>query len=414
MLMADDKSPGKSVPPDDPLAGAKAYFSVLRVARDFGPQATVGAIYTDREMHTVRQTLCDDGEDDNPCRVAFNRVGGFDTRLKFGSNWLLTAQTLLSSTRLMDGTYKAGPASALYLERSSRNLEYNVLYQDTSAGFQTNTGFFRRPDVRRLSNEMQYRIRREGGFLQWHGPTLFTINNWDHNGTRLEWFGNLNYRWVFQRQTDFGFYGNLGHERLRPVDFPDMLTVNRDYAHYHAGTFFDFGYFKCMVIRGEMNFGTDTNFDPAAGEPVAAKSSFAQISATVRPTNALTVENTYLLNRLAELNGAAAIFNNHIIRSKWNYQFTRDFSLRFIGQYNAVLANPALTSLQTTKAFNADVLFTYLVHPGTAVYVGYNSDLQNIDRNLGVDPNGNLLRTRNTFINDGRQFFVKVSYLFRF
>ncbi|MGH9508857.1 MAG: hypothetical protein ACRD2M_02885 [Terriglobales bacterium] len=39
---------------------------------------------------------------------------------------------------------------------------------------------------------------------------------------------------------------------------------------------------------------------------------------------------------------------------------------------------------------------------------------QNLDRSLGLDPDGNLLRTRNRFLNDGRQIFVKVSYLFRF
>lgn len=413
-LLADDKSPGKSVPPDDPLAGTKAYFGVVRVTRDIGTRATVGVIYTDREMHTVRDTICDDGDDNNPCRVSFNRVGGFDTRIKFGSNWLLTGQGLASSTRLMDGSYKAGPAFDFYLERSSRKLEYNVMYQDTSPGFQTNTGFFRRPDVRRLSQFSQYRFRHEGKVLQWHGPSAFIINNWDHNGTRLEWFGNTNYRWVFQRQTDFGVYGNLGHERLRPVDFPDTLTTNRDYAHYHVGTFFTFGYFKHVVAMGEMNFGTDTNFDPVFGAPVLAKSGFAQLALTVRPTNGLTVENTYLLTRLHELNGPAAIFNNHIIRSKWNYQFTREFSLRLIGQYNTLLANPAVTSLQQTKNFNTDVLFTYLVHPGTAVYVGYNSNLQNLDRSLMTDPNGNLLRTRDQFINDGRQLFVKLSYLFRY
>ena len=33
---------------------------------------------------------------------------------------------------------------------------------------------------------------------------------------------------------------------------------------------------------------------------------------------------------------------------------------------------------------NFDVLFTYLLHPGTAVYVGYNSNLENIDPGLCV------------------------------
>jgi hypothetical protein len=52
---------------------------------------------------------------------------------------------------------------------------------------------------------------------------------------------------------------------------------------------------------------------------------------------------------------------------------------------------------------------------GTAIYIGYNSDLQNYDPSLAVDPTTlNIHRTRNGYINDSRQFFVKVSYLFRF
>ena len=81
-------------------------------------------------------------------------------------------------------------------------------------------------------------------------------------------------------------------------------------------------------------------------------------------------------------------------------------------QYNAVLANEDLTVLRTTKNFNADFLLTYLPHPGTAFYLGYNSNLQNLDPSLGIGEFG-LLRNRNHFINDGRQLFVKLSYLFR-
>ena len=70
-------------------------------------------------------------------------------------------------------------------------------------------------------------------------------------------------------------------------------------------------------------------------------------------------------------------------------------------------------TLQTSKNFNGDVLFTYLLTPGTAIYAGYNSNLQNLDPTLAQTPDG-LLRTRRAFINDGRQFFIKVSYLFRY
>jgi hypothetical protein len=117
-----------------------------------------------------------------------------------------------------------------------------------------------------------------------------------------------------------------------------------------------------------------------------------------------------------------AVVNSNVVRSKWNYQFTREFSLRFIGQYNGVLTNPKFSSLQTTKNLNFDILFTYLLHPGTAVYLGYNSNLENVDPGLCIhlpgstqcDPNGGgLLRSTNGLTNDGRQLFIKISYLFR-
>jgi hypothetical protein len=142
-------------------------------------------------------------------------------------------------------------------------------------------------------------------------------------------------------------------------------------------------------------------------------SGYAQAGLNVRPAKGLSIANTYLLSRLRDKVTDANIFNAHIIRSKWNYQFNRELSLRFIGQYNATLSNPLYTTLQNTKNFNADFLVTYMVHPGTAVYVGYNSNLQNLDPSLANTPDG-LLRTRDRFLNDGRQVFVKISYLFRY
>lgn len=407
-FFADDKSPGESVLPNDPLSGAKAYFSVIRVSHDLGKGSTIGFILTDRELNTVPLTVCTN----NSCIIGQNRVAAVDTKLKLSSKWVASVQAMTSFTKFNDGTHKGGPSYEVFVERSSRLLEFNAEYQDTAANFGTETGFFRRPDVRRYNQFIMYRFRREGKKLQWHGPSLSTLNNWDHRGTRLEWFGNVNYRFIFQRQNDFGVYANLGHERLRPTDF-SALSANQDYAHNQRGFWLDFGYFKQVSIGGEVNWGQATNFNPGNGPPVLARSNFASLYATIRPVTGLTIDNAYLLQRLRD-EIAGADFNNHIFRSKWNYQFNREFSLRLIGQYTSVLANPLRSGLQSTKQFNADALLTYLVHPGTAVYLGYNSDLQNLDPTLGLDPNGNILRTRSRFLNDGRQIFVKVSYLLHY
>jgi hypothetical protein len=419
MLFADDRSPGLGVTPYDPLAGHRAYYGVLRVNHDIGRDSSIGLIYTDREMKTVPgEAQCTD----NPCIVGSNRVGGFDAKIKPDAKWLITVQALESHTKFYDGTHHGGPTFDWFVERSSTKTEYNAQYQDTAAGFETDTGFFRRPDVRRLSQIAVYRFRREGKTLQWHGPSISTINNWDHSGTRLEWNTNVNWRFILSGSSNFGVYGNAGHERLRNADY-DTIPVNQplDYAHNHRGFWFNYGYFKPVLLSAEVNWGQETNYDTSMGPPVLAKANNIQFVATVRPVKGLTIDNTYLLARLRDVNTNANMFNNHILRSKWNYQFTRALSLRVIGQYNAVLSNYnaafpqyALSSLPPAKNFNADVLLTYFVHPGTAVYVGYNSDLQNFTNPPSVDALGNLSRTPEHFLNDGRQIFVKISYLFQY
>ncbi len=418
-MLANDRQPGDSVIGTDPLSGQSAYFGVVRVNRELGKNNSIGMIYTDRELHTNPNTFCTS----TGCETGFNRVGGVDAQMKFGQNWQMNAQAVTSETKFNDGTHESGPAYQVYAERSSRRLEFNTMYQDISPGFETLTGFVNRTDYRRFSNFASWTFHTEGRHLVAHGPRLFELTMWDHSGTRLDYQLNPNYEWDFPRNSAFILASNWEHERLRPVDF-STLTANRDYAHVIGAAEFKTQYFKWLNLDVEMDWGTATNFVPRTGPPVLAYQNTAIMRGTVRPTKGLTIENTYLMTRLLDQNTNLNIFNNHIMRSKWNYQFTKEFSLRLIGQYTTTIANPGFTTLQNTKQFNGDVLFTYLLNPGTAIYVGYNSDLQNIDPTLQRTCGGlacapgesfdGVLRTRNSFLNDGRQIFIKLSYLFRY
>jgi hypothetical protein len=407
-FLANDRAPGRNVIETDPLSGRDAMIGVFRLNREIGQGNSVGLIYTDRELHTSPLTSCTATR----CVVGFNRVGGFDTQIKINQNWQLNAQAVTSDTKFNDGSRQSGPAYQVYAERSSRKLEFNTMYRDIAPGFNADLGFVNRTDLRRFSNFMSYTRHPEGKHLVSHGPNLFELTLWDHNGTLLNYIVNPAYNWNFQRQSFFQVFGQLDHERLRPIDF-SALTANRDYAHVTGGVSAGTQYFKWINLQAEIDWETATNFVPRAGPPVLVNSNTGFVRGVIRPTKGLTIENTYLLTRLQDHPTGANVFNNHIMRSKWNYQFTKEFSLRLIGQYVTTIANPALTTLQNAKSFNGDVLFTYLVHPGTAIYVGYNSNMQNLDRSLANTPDG-LLRTRSTFLNDGRLFFVKVSYLFRY
>ena len=115
---------------------------------------------------------------------------------------------------------------------------------------------------------------------------------------------------------------------------------------------------------------------------------------------------------MSELSDSRRVFDNHIGRAKLSWQPTPRLTLRSIVQYNSLVADPSLTSLETTKNLNVDFLATYLVNPWTALYVGYNNNQNNL-RLVPTDDASELVRT-DRLGPDSWQFFVKASYLFRF
>jgi len=147
----------------------------------------------------------------------------------------------------------------------------------------------------------------------------------------------------------------------------------------------------------------------------------AQVLFTLQPLRQLTADNTYLLDRDHSVANGALVYESQTFRTKVNYQFTRAISARVIVEYDSTPANPAETSLLRKKQVGTQALFTWLPHPGTAIYIGNNNDLQNLDRALcnrlpsgACDSNDTVAPRSPQFLNDGRQIFVKASYLFRF
>jgi hypothetical protein len=414
-LFADDESPGKSVPRNDPMAGQRAFFSVLRVNRDIFKQSSIGFIFADREFRgdLAGRILSDLPEN---AQTRSNRVTGIDGRFRLDKSWVATAQTATSMTRYLDGTRSAGPAYEATLNRRGRQFNMSSRFSDRSPGFNTDAGFIPRLDIREFNQNLSYRWRPEGKrFIAW-GPNVFGGATWDHSGTRLNWIVSSQLVFDFVAQTQIQVFYAPENERFRPQDF-SSLTANRDYHRITRGFSFVTSALRQVDIRGEFRFGQRINIDPPGTlQPELVDRTSGNLALTLRPVHRLRIDNTYLLFRLTDRGNHRSVFNNHIIRSKWNWQFNRELSLRVILQYDALLANQLNTSLETRRNFNADFLVTYLLHPGTALYVGYNSNLQNVDLLPCAMPTtcSTLTVRTNRFINDARGFFVKFSYLFRF
>jgi Domain of unknown function (DUF5916) len=424
-FVADDRSPGLIVPDNSPLSGTRAYFAVGRVSHDIGDQSSIGAVYVDREY---------DGN--------FNRVGGLDASFRLGKNWTSWFRSLVSSTYATSDVvsavntssssgntiappaigYTFGQDHEAVLNGYGRRFSYELMYQDITANFHTDAGFVPRTDIRNAAQYFHFYWRPEGKHLVFQGPEVNTHDIWDHNGVGLQHAYTGDWVFYFRHNLLFAPIAGFESDVLRPVDFSGLPNDHK-YSQDIGGLVVQGSPTRLITWRTTIiRDGTVLIVVPQGQLPITGNETFINHTMSIKPTGHLEIDNTYILDRL--LNGAAhhASFNNHIIRSQWNYQFTRAFSLRAILQYNGLLANPTYSSLQTTKNFSSDFLITYLVHPGTAVYVGYNSNLENVipslcipvaGQTMGCDPNGSGLVRGNRLINDGRVFFVKVSYLFR-
>jgi len=210
-------------------------------------------------------------------------------------------------------------------------------------------------------------------------------------------------------------------DTLGPQD-GTLLKQNENFTENFGG----------IIARGspfpQFNFninafhGANVNYNPiTGGVPFLMKQDTAEVRFTVQPLHQLTADNTYLLDRDRTFAGNALVYESQTFRTRINYQFTQALSARAIIEYDSTLANPSETSLLRTKEVGTEALVTWLPHPGTAIYIGYNNDMQNLDRSFcnrlpggSCDPNNTVAPRAPDFFNDGRQIFIKASYLFRF
>ena len=398
LLAIDDRAAGSALDPADPASRDRAHIGVIHVLREFGTQSNAGLFLSDREF-----------------AGSFNRVEALDTRLRLSSTWTLAAQGMASQSRALDGTRSGGDAYNVDLHEQDRKHLYDLQYIDRGEGFAADLGFIPRVNLRQLNQFAQRRFHPASKTLLSWGPNLAVMADFDHRNVQQDWRVSPGLNLEFARSTYVSFYHAELFERFNNINFRRNDT----------GVGFHSEVFKRAIMDINLAKGTRTNYDPpSALEAFRGDGSELNTTLTFRPTSRVKLDEIYLLTRFStsadSFAGMAAppvprptaVFVNHLIRSRLNYQFTRELSLRVIFDYNATLENPALIDLDRRKRFTGDILLTYLLHPGTALYLGYTDQLENIGLIAGPPPGVTRLAFPST--TTGRQFFAKLSYLFRF
>ncbi|HWF07036.1 MAG TPA: DUF5916 domain-containing protein [Bryobacteraceae bacterium] len=405
-LTIDDKAAGIAVGPGDPNYGKNALVGVARVMREFGTQSNIGFLMTDREF-----------------AGGFNRVAAIDTRIKLSTNWTLNMQAMISQTQtaVTPATAAAkygGDAYNVNLQAQHRNYFYNLQYIDRAEGFETDLGFVTRVNIRQIQQFYQYRWHPKKYLISW-GPQMFLLGDLDHKNVQQDWVVRPGVNFELPRSTFFGANHGELFERFDNINF----------RRTDSGVGWHSEYFKQAILDGNYTWGTRIDYSTPAGvNAFLGRGNELQSTITLRPAARVRLDEIYDLTRLrtdpdsfaswmlAPVAHPAAVFTNHLIRSRLNFQYNKQLSLRVIVDYNILLQNAALISLNREKQVTGDVLLTWLLHPGTAVYAGYTDRLENVALEPGLGPGAvnTVLQTNLPGATTQRQFFAKVSYLFRF
>lgn len=392
VLASDDRAPGKTVDKTGSAYGNRASDAVLSLQRDFFKDSHVRLFVTDTEF-----------------AGSFSRVASLDTRLHLKHNFFLAAQAVTSVSRDLTRHGTSGNDYYAQLSHSDRKWQYYTSYTDISPNFQAGLGFVPRTDIRQVKSRLGYKWWREKKTLVNFGPAVIALGNWNRQGRAQDWEADVEWNMEFTRLTSFTFSHGEIFELYRNREF-------RKSANY---LIFNTGWYKWLAVQSTISQGNAVNYYPSSGlAPFLGDSQDANVMLTIRPTPRLRLDETYIYSHLRARSGwdftgsTPSVYNNHIARSKVNYQFTRQLSLRAIVDYNGVLPNESLVSLTRTKRVSYDILLTYLLHPGTALYAGYTDIYQNLRFDPSQPPY--LQLSRSPDFNTGRQVFVKLSYLFRY
>ena len=396
-LAIDDREAGRFLPFEDRDHDRRGRIGVVRVQRDFGAQSNIGVLVTDREV----------GDHSN-------LVFALDSRVKLNDSWVFNGQAIGSRTEHpgFTGPRETRDGSIYFAEltRGGRNFTYDGQYIDIARDFDTALGFVPRIDIRQLYQTATYLWQfPDAPWLVNAGPTVTATRTWDQSGELQDWTVDASFIVNGLRVTKFEGHWIESFERFAGLGFRKSaysLTARSEWS-------------KWLTAGATASAGDAINFLPAEGlQPFLGESRQLQLELTLSPLAQLRIDQIYIWDELRTRSRSVAgrragdvIFRDPLSRTKINYQFNRFLALRAIVDYAAVLPDPELVALERSKRLTGDVLLSYVLRPGTAIYLGYTDRQENL--RLLTDP-PRLESTRDLDLHTGRQVFLKVSYLFQY
>ncbi|HEX2723285.1 MAG TPA: hypothetical protein VHM24_10225, partial [Gemmatimonadaceae bacterium] len=329
------------------------------------------------------------------------------------------------------GTYAKGSLLQADWDRTGRAWGFHYTLRGVEPDFGAAAGFVNRTGIieARAFNRLSFYGAKDA-LVQTYGAFFGLQRTWDYSRGRpiietnesITPSATLRGGWQLSgaiSRSGFAYdpanYANARVIVPGPADEPDTVAfivpgMERDQL---GGSFrvttptLRFFSATASVTRGEV---------PIFREAAPGRSTRIDGALDLRPTTALRGSLQFSRLMIERARDDSRFSTETIPRIKMEYQVSQALFLRLVGQYAArsrsplqnrngspILIGGALDKGSTTNEFSMDWLFSYRPIPGTLVYFGYGSTMEE-PREFRFE---DLRRTR-----DG--FFGKLSYLFRF
>jgi hypothetical protein len=387
-------------------------FGASRLRHQLGSSNSLGAVLTTRE----------DGA--NYSRLAAGDFRFYHSRLYFAQfqaagSWTDSLRNRRSGS-LFQGDW----------DRTGRQWGFHYTLRSLDRDFNAATGFVNRTGIieARTFNRLSF-YGAQGALVQSYGSFFFTDRIWNNAGAghglaegteSVAPMATLRGGWQLTGGLSHGYfafdpslYAGLTVQRsVGPLIDTAAFVVPPPEKNDWGGSF--------RVTTPTYRRFTGTASITQTQIPIfreASPGTSSRIDATldVRPTTAIRSSLQFSRLTIARKSDGSRFSAETIPRIKVEYQVSPPIFVRLVGQYaarsrspledrngNPILVNGVLDTGSTTNEFSADWLFSYRPVPGTLVYLGYGSTLDEPREFRFRD----LRRTR-----DG--FFGKISYLFR-
>ena len=418
----------------EPFVDKNAEIGILRLKHDVGRQSNLGFFATTYNF---------------PQR--HNHTTGFDGRIRLNPKTVAEFQVVGTNSRanfydpvLDKDLYRTGNGFgySLWVERAGRNLYMNYAATGRTRDYRAAVGFTNRVDTNYLGSFIRYQTDRDAKKAIVYKRVYNATNiSYDWRGRAQYWQTETQGMLALQRQTFIGATFQYGYERVFEHEFGAVRTATRPEGAFFGPdsersanfkavqTFiettptkklFFFGFVDYTVGKLDYDFGAGRKYPRVSApfldyrsrcindplicptlsvpgfDPGPGKQLYLEASVRYQPTTAWQAQFNYNRIRLVRDDTGRVAFDDNIFSLRSTYQFTRNTFARMRLDYSNI-----------STRFRPQLIFGWTPSPGTAIYAGYNDDLNY----HGFNPYTGLREPG--FRGNGRTFFIKASYLFK-